>query len=79
LVRELPARVFRDRVELVETTPRARLAPWLDRWEEHERAVIAAVESPTLERIEHALELDPSVPPACVREIGRAIWGNHEN
>jgi 6-phospho-beta-glucosidase len=79
LVRELPARVFRDRVELVAATPQARLVPWLDRWEAHERAVIAAVESPTLERIERALELDPSVPATRVREAGRAIWGTHEN
>ena len=79
LVRELPARVFRDRVELVAARPRAQLVPWLDRWEEHERAVIAAVESPTLERIERALELDPSVPATRVREAGRAIWEKHED
>jgi 6-phospho-beta-glucosidase len=79
LVRELPASVFRDRVEVVAATPPAQLVPWLDRWEEHERAIIAAVESPTLERIERALELDPSVPAARVREAGRAIWGKHEN
>jgi 6-phospho-beta-glucosidase len=79
LVREVPARVWRDGVEVVATKPPARLAPWIERWAAHERALLEAVESPSLERIEHALALDPAVPGAQVREVGRAIWDGYEN
>jgi 6-phospho-beta-glucosidase len=80
LVWEVPARVWGDRVEvqISATEPPPRLARWLDRWAAHERALLQAVESPSLERIEHALALDPAVPASQVREIGRAIWAEHE-
>jgi 6-phospho-beta-glucosidase len=79
LVWELPARVSRDRVEVVATEPPPQLRPWLDRWAAHERALLEAVASPCLERIVEALALDPVVPKRQVREIGRAIWAEHEN
>ena len=40
-------------------------------------ALLDAVESPCLERIEEALALDPMVPKSQVREIGRAILAEH--
>ena len=79
LVRELPARVSRDGVEIAATEPPARVRPWLERWIAHERAVLEAVEEPGVERIERALELDPVVPKLRVREIAREIWAGHEN
>jgi len=77
LVSEVPARVSRDGVEVVANEPPARLRPWLDRWAAHERALLDAVESPCLERIDEALALDPMVPKSQVREIGRAILAEH--
>ena len=74
LVHELPARVFRDGLEVIEDAPPPRLKPWLDRWAAHERALQDAVRTPSLERIEHALLLDPAIPSAQVGELGRAIW-----
>jgi hypothetical protein len=71
--------VSRDRVEVVATEPPPQLRPWLDRWAAHERALLEAVASPCLERIVEALALDPVVPNRQVREIGRAIWAEHEN
>jgi 6-phospho-beta-glucosidase len=79
LVREVPARVSRDGVEVIATEPPLELLPWLFRWVAHERALLEAVESPGLERIEDALALDPAVPGAQVREIGRAIWEGYES
>jgi len=79
LVREVPARVWRDRVEVVAAEPPARLAPWLERWASHERALLDALESPSLERIEGALALDPMVPQARASEIAQAIWAEHAN
>ena len=79
LVREVPVRVTRDRLAVVGAAPPAHLAPWLERWAAHELALLQAVESPGLEAIEHALALDPSVPHARVREIGRAIWAGYGN
>jgi 6-phospho-beta-glucosidase len=79
LVREVPVRVWRFGVDVIETEPPAHLAPWLQRWAAHERALLEAVESPTPERIERALALDPAVPGARVREIGQAIWAGYEN
>ena len=79
LVREVPVRVGHGGVDVVETRPPPQLAPWLERWAAHERAVLQTVESPTLEGITHALALDPSVPAARVREIGRAIWDGYAN
>jgi 6-phospho-beta-glucosidase len=74
LVREVPVRVTSAGVELTEAAPPPHLASWLDRWAAHERALIEAVEAPSLERIEQALALDPAVPKARIGEIGRAIW-----
>jgi len=77
LVSEVPARVSRDGVEVVANEPPAQVRPWLDRWAAHERALLEAVASPSLERIEEALALDPVVPNSQVREIGRAILAEH--
>jgi len=79
LVREVPVRVSRDHLAVVGAEAPAHLAPWLERWAAHELALLQAVESPGLEAIEHALALDPSVPHARVREIGRAIWAGYGN
>ena len=79
LVREVASRVWREGVEILATTPPPRLLPWLDRWAAHERALLGAIESPSLERIEHALALDPAMPDAQVREVGRAIWDGYAN
>jgi 6-phospho-beta-glucosidase len=79
LVRELPVRIWRERLEAVAVAPPARVAPWLLRWSAHERALLEAVESPDLHRIERALELDPSVPAAKARAIAQAIWADHGN
>ena len=74
LVREVPVLVWRDGVQAVAAEPPPRLAPWLERWAAHERALIDAVDAPDPERIERALALDPSVPASRVRDIGQAIW-----
>src|SRR5205823_2224369 len=79
VVRELPARVSRDGVEMAATEPPPQVRPWLKRWIAHERAVLEAVEEPGVERIERALELDPVVPKTCLREIAREIWAGHAN
>jgi 6-phospho-beta-glucosidase len=79
LVREVPVRVWRNGLDVVETRPPRHLAPWLERWAAHERALLEAVESPGLESIERALALDPAVPAGKVREIGQAIWAGYEN
>lgn len=78
LVHEVPARVTREGVQVVPTRPPPYLQPWLQRWEAHERAVLDAVEAPTAERIEHALELDPAVPSERVKELAQAIWAERE-
>jgi hypothetical protein len=44
-------------------SPPATLAPWLDRFERHERAVLAAVAHPGPESIRAACEVDPLLPP----------------
>ncbi len=77
LVREVRARVFRDRFEPVDVEPPPRLAGWLDRWGSHEKALVDAVESPSLEGLERALTLDPLVPSGQAREIARALWVEH--
>jgi len=77
LVSEVPARVSRFGVEVVANEPPAQIKPWLDRWAAHERALLEAVASPSLERIEEALALDPVVPKSQVREIGRAIQAEY--
>ena len=79
LVREVPARVWRGGADVVETGLPSHLAPWLERWAAHERALLEAVDSPSLESIEPALALDPAVPSARVHEIGQAIWDGYEN
>jgi 6-phospho-beta-glucosidase len=79
LVREAPVRVWREGVEAIGSEPPDRIVPWLERWAAHERAMVDAVESPSLQTIERALALDPAVPPAHVRELGQAIWAGHEH
>ncbi len=73
LVWELPARVFREGLQPVAATPGGRVGEWLTRFAAHERALLEAIESPSLSRIEQALELDPCVPGDRVREIARAV------
>jgi 6-phospho-beta-glucosidase len=76
IVREVPARVFRDgfATERVEPPPAAR--SWIERWERHERALIEALEAPSLPAVERALELDPAVPGGQARDIARAVMGS---
>jgi 6-phospho-beta-glucosidase len=79
LVRERPARVWRDRVEVEEpaAAPPPGAAPWLLRWEAHERALLAAVERPAPETLSRALAADPAVPPAQVAELAAALRSAH--
>jgi alpha-galactosidase/6-phospho-beta-glucosidase family protein len=77
LVSEVPARVSRGGVEVVSKEPPAQVKPWLARWAAHERALLEAVASPSPERIEETLALDPVVPKSQVREIGRAILAEY--
>ena len=79
LVREVPVRVRRSGMDVVETRPPPQLTSWLERWAAHERALLHAAEWPSLKAIERALALDPSVPGAQVREIGQAIWAGYES
>jgi len=78
LVWELPARVFREGLEPVFVAPGGRVAGWLARFAAHERAVLEAIESPSLSRIEHAIELDPCVSGGRVCEIARAVHSRLE-
>jgi 6-phospho-beta-glucosidase len=73
LVWELPARVFRDGLQPVAAAPSGRVAEWLARFAAHERALLEAVASPSLSRIEQALALDPCVPEARVHQIASAV------
>lgn len=79
LVREAPAWISRDRFEVLAAPRPPLVGPWLDRWQAHEQAMLGAITSPSLERIEHALALDPAVPQALTGEIARAIWAEHAN
>jgi len=79
LVSEVQARVSREGVQVIASEPPARVKPWLERWAAHERAMLEAVESPSLESIEAALALDPVVPQSQVRELGRAIMADYVN
>ena len=79
LVREAPAKVSSEGVFVEPCEPPEQVKPWLDRWTAHERAMLEAVRSPSLDSIEAALALDPVVPPSQVRELGRAIVADHVN
>lgn len=47
---------------------------WLERFERHERAVLGAVDAPSLESVRAALAVDPLTPPDRVDEVARAVW-----
>lgn len=79
LVWEVPALVSRTGFEVVATELPARILRWVERWAAHERALFDAVISPSIQRIEHALELDPTVPKAQVRELASAILAESRN
>ena len=77
LVREVPARVFRDRFELDVAEPPPAARRWLDLWAGHERALMEAIDAPSVSRIEQALQLDPAVPGERARDLARAVMGEN--
>ncbi|MFL5321529.1 MAG: hypothetical protein ACJ790_17840 [Myxococcaceae bacterium] len=73
LVREHRARVSARGITPLNDEAPASIAPWLDAWSAHERAVLRAVRDPGAAQLREALELDPTVPPSKVTEITRHI------
>lgn len=55
------------------------VAEWIDRFERHERALLAAVERPSIVTIAEALMEDPSVPSARVEEIAEAMAAGYRS
>jgi 6-phospho-beta-glucosidase len=54
--------------------PPAEVVPWLDRFERHERAVLAALADPTREHVIAACAADPVLPAEAVDEaVGRMM------
>ncbi len=77
LTREHHARVCRHGVQPV--PPPSVPAPvraWLDRFEDHERAVVQVARKPGPESVFHAVELDPMVP-AGHTAAAEAVWSQH--
>jgi 6-phospho-beta-glucosidase len=72
---EVRARVFADRYEvLTAPQPGEAVRGWLEVFAAHERAALAAALSPTRERIENALAVDPVVPENTVGALAKALW-----
>src|SRR6185295_17927846 len=62
VTRETRAMVCRSRVEArPRSVGNSRVASWLERFERHERAVLAALADPSTASVTRALELDPLV------------------
>ena len=53
--------------------PPPAVLPWLDRFETHEAAVLAALEDPSPERIRAACVADPALPENSVDEAARRL------
>jgi 6-phospho-beta-glucosidase len=53
--------------------PPAAVTPWLDRFERHERAVLAALEDPSEASIREACRADPALPEASIGEAVRRL------
>ncbi len=63
LVREHRVRISNGNCKTLRTTiPPKAVRPWLDRFETHERALLAAVAEPTTASIRAACETDPLLP-----------------
>jgi 6-phospho-beta-glucosidase len=75
LVHEVPARIFRDQIEVEPVAPPPAARAWLERWTAHERALAEAVDAPSLESIERALALDPAVPREQAGHLARELAG----
>jgi hypothetical protein len=52
----------------------SKAAHWIERFQRHERAVLEAIEKPSLESIAHALKLDPIMSKDKVKLCSQSIW-----
>jgi 6-phospho-beta-glucosidase len=74
LVHERRARVAGSECLLLEAAdPPAAVQPWLDRFLVHERAVLAAVDDPSYDRVLAACAADPLLPEDAVTEAARLL------
>jgi 6-phospho-beta-glucosidase len=76
LVREMWATVDRSGYDLL-SLPREipdKVSQWMNRFCDHERAVLAALNSPSLQTLTAALQADPCMPTASVDAVAEALW-----
>jgi hypothetical protein len=67
--------LFADRYEPLATPSFSGiLRTWLERFVQHERAVLACVDRPCLDSIHAALKADPIVPAGKVAALAAAIF-----
>ena len=50
---------------------------WLRIGREHELTLLECVRAPSLDRVKHALELDPVVPPGRAGPVAGIVWDNY--
>ncbi|MCP3980432.1 MAG: 6-phospho-beta-glucosidase [bacterium] len=78
LTRELHARVDRGAVTPQdEPSVRGEAADWIDRFERHERALVDLVRAPSVDRLEIALERDPTVDASKAAALARFLATEH--
>jgi 6-phospho-beta-glucosidase len=74
LVREVPAKIGAGCPKPIDQPrPGPQVQLWIERFEEHESAVMEAVRQPSRQRIADAVGLDPLTPPGQVRQIADRI------
>jgi 6-phospho-beta-glucosidase len=82
IVRELPLRVDSGcPAPIAQPAPGAAVQSWLDRFADHEAAVMAAVDDPSPRRIAEAVGLDPLTPPAKASQVTQRLadrWSRSE-
>jgi 6-phospho-beta-glucosidase len=49
---------------------------WIERFRGHEQLVLSAVERPSLQSIQRALDNDPLIIPSAAEDCARTIWAN---
>lgn len=77
LVREVHALVCRDGIRPTpRPVPSGEVARWLERFERHERSMLAVARSPDPVSVRRALEADPLVPEEAAGAIASAMWGS---
>lgn len=74
IVREQPVAIRRETWQsFPQSPPNASVRQWIDRFEQHERAVMAAVREPSNQRILEAIELDPVTPRGQAKQIASQL------